>query len=198
MSSVAPRSNLENRRDGLKLSRDPRAARTRQAIIDAVMLLSKRPDSVISVSAVVKEARISRTAFYSHYASLDQLALELFERQFVGAIYSNGIPGVRFTIDMIVNHYIEHRRIYSAVLSMPLSQHTTAEAIRYLGMIIHESSRSQEPPAGTSRYMTSVLLAGAFIGAFDTWLRGEGEWTPDELRHGLTEILPDWIRPAVT
>lgn len=57
-------------------STDPRALRTRKALVDAVLrLLNDHEVSDLNVSQIVKEAGVSRQVFYQHFADRDALIL---------------------------------------------------------------------------------------------------------------------------
>ena len=55
-------------------STDPRALRTRKALVDAVLrLLNDHEVADLNVSQIVKEAGVSRQVFYQHFADRDAL-----------------------------------------------------------------------------------------------------------------------------
>lgn len=57
-------------------STDPRALRTRKALVDAVLrLLNDHEVADLNVSQIVKEAGVSRQVFYQHFADRDALIL---------------------------------------------------------------------------------------------------------------------------
>ena len=57
-------------------STDPRALRTRKALIDAVLrLLNDHEVADLNVSQIVKEAGVSRQVFYQHFADRDAVIL---------------------------------------------------------------------------------------------------------------------------
>ena len=57
-------------------STDPRALRTRKALVDAVLrLLNDHEVSDLNVSQIVKEAGVSRQVFYQHFADRDAVIL---------------------------------------------------------------------------------------------------------------------------
>ena len=57
-------------------STDPRALRTRKALVDAVLTLLNDHDATdLNVSQIVKEAGVSRQVFYQHFADRDALIL---------------------------------------------------------------------------------------------------------------------------
>lgn len=57
-------------------STDPRALRTRKALVDATLrLLNDHEVAELNVSQIVKEAGVSRQVFYQHFADRDALIL---------------------------------------------------------------------------------------------------------------------------
>lgn len=62
-------------------STDPRAIRTRTALVEATMkLLYEHHVEHLSVSQIVKEAGVSRQVFYQHFSDRDALVLEAGQR----------------------------------------------------------------------------------------------------------------------
>jgi AcrR family transcriptional regulator len=63
------------------VSRQERKQRTRQALLDAALeLLADRPFASLSLREVAKRAGIVPTAFYRHFASMDELGIALAEQ----------------------------------------------------------------------------------------------------------------------
>jgi AcrR family transcriptional regulator len=64
-------------------SRSDRKERTRRAILDAALLLSEESSlGALSLRQVAKEVGIVPTAFYRHFATIDELGLALVEESF--------------------------------------------------------------------------------------------------------------------
>ena len=62
-------------------STDPRALRTRKALVDAALrLLNEHEVADLNVSQIVKEAGVSRPVFYQHFADRDALLSALARR----------------------------------------------------------------------------------------------------------------------
>lgn len=61
---------------------DPRPARTRAAIKDAVARLAERPGNDMTVNAITREAGVSRSAFYDQFSDLDALAIDMLAEVF--------------------------------------------------------------------------------------------------------------------
>lgn len=68
-------------------STDPRAIRTRKALVDATIEhLREHPAAEMSVSQIVKDAGVSRQVFYQHFPDLDAL-IYTTGRQVLGNAY---------------------------------------------------------------------------------------------------------------
>lgn len=76
-----PDDKLARRSD----STDPRAIRTRTALVDAtIKLLYENHVEHLSVSQIVKEAGVSRQVFYQHFSDRDALVLEAGQQMMEG------------------------------------------------------------------------------------------------------------------
>lgn len=70
-------------------STDPRAIRTRKALVDATIAhLRERPAVEMSVSQVAKDAGVSRQVFYQHFPDLDSL-IYTAGQQILGGAYES-------------------------------------------------------------------------------------------------------------
>lgn len=68
---------------GVSESRSERKERTRRAILDAALALcDEQPLAALSLRQVAREVGVVPTAFYRHFASLDDLGLALVEESF--------------------------------------------------------------------------------------------------------------------
>lgn len=71
---------MEPRTAGEPVSRQERKRRTRRALLDAAWrLVATRSFAGVSLREVAKEAGIVPTAFYRHFASMDELGIALVE-----------------------------------------------------------------------------------------------------------------------
>lgn len=98
-------------------TRVERKERTRRAILDAALeLTQERPLAAISLRQVAKEVGVVPTAFYRHFASVDELGLALVEECFTSLramlrdARRGGDPAVRDIIDTSVAVLVEHVR----------------------------------------------------------------------------------------
>ncbi|WP_160100968.1 TetR/AcrR family transcriptional regulator [Rhodococcus sp. T7] len=184
-------------------SRDPRVPRTRAKIFDAVESLVARNEEPISVPAIVREAGISKTSFYSHFASFDELALQIVERAYLQlaeineAVRSDSTlewpAQVRESHEQLVGHYVEHRSLYVAVLALPLSRKVHTRAVRSMAADIEPGivDNPRRPP-GLRPHLAASMIASAVVGFLDEWLEDDFDATPEELVEHIMELLPAW------
>jgi len=95
-------------------TRGERKERTRRAILDAALELSDaRTFAALSLRQVAREVGIVPTAFYRHFASLDDLGLALVDESFVSLremmrAVRRGDPGFDQIIDRSLVVLVEH------------------------------------------------------------------------------------------
>lgn len=122
-------------RDILRGSTDPRVSRTRAALVAAVQSLAEA-EAEVSVSAIVREAGISRASFYSHFSGLDELAMSLHREAFTAIAdlvrldKTGGPDAVRRSQERLVAHFAENRALYSAVAALPTSKESHLAGVR--------------------------------------------------------------------
>lgn len=100
-------------------TRQERKERTRQAILDAALALAAEETlAAVSLRQVTREVGIVPTAFYRHFASVEELGLALVDQSFTslrGMIRSAraGNPSledvVRDSVAILVEHVHQHR-----------------------------------------------------------------------------------------
>lgn len=193
-------------RAGLRGSKDPRANRTRQQIVAAVSTLAHDDAASIGVAEIIAAAGVSRTSFYAHFAGLDELSLYIFELTFQGL--NEGSPeepapgdptevmDLTSFMGRIVDHYVENRVLYSAVLSASISFDLVTDAISLLTTRILSLMENHLAPPGAERAIVATSLAAATNGLLNAWLRGDLDATPPQLTEELTRLLPSWCRPG--
>lgn len=183
-------------RRALGTSSDPRVARTKAAIADAVHELSRAGDE-ITVASIARSAGISRASFYSHYAGVDELAIALSRDAFASIALAwiadehDPADAMRASQERLVAHFADNRWFYRAVASMPVSKDGYLASVRAMAAIIeHALARYPQavPVEATARY-----IAGAAYGLIDAWLTDEIELTDEQLVNRLLHLLPPWF-----
>ncbi|MDF2443409.1 MAG: hypothetical protein JWR01_1612 [Subtercola sp.] len=186
------------------LSRDPRVFRTRAKILDAVHALVARHEPSISVPDIVREAGISKTSFYHHFASLDEIALLLVEQAYVdsgrvsrAAHASDELSYAETTrayYRRLVEHYVEHREFYRSVVTLRLSRDVHTHAVRAMAADIEpDVAGNPYRPPSVRPYLAASFIASAVVGFLDEWIEGDFDATSDELLEGLLQLLPPWF-----
>lgn len=185
----------------IELSRDPRVARTRRSIVDAVHSLARDGATSIGVADIVRTAGISKATLYTHFAGLDQLALYIFEEA-IGTMttpvaHAGGKAStrehVRHFVAQLVAHYVDNRVFYSAVLAMPVSLEVNSRAVDWIAAALIEWMRDLPAPAGLIPDVVAVYTGSAIVGMLDAWTRHEVELTPEQATAHLLRLMPDWL-----
>jgi AcrR family transcriptional regulator len=188
---------------------DPRAARTRQGILDAVMRLRSRSSGDLAVTDIVREAAISRSSFYAHFAGLDELAIELLRRDFASAApvaaSTKGATreSARASYVRLVEHFSTHQSIYSSALGLPLSRRAYDEVIASYAeqlMASFAPLAAESPdestavkPADVRARVAATYVAGGTVMLLGSWIAGELPLSKEELVDELVALLPPWL-----
>jgi AcrR family transcriptional regulator len=163
---------------------DPRARRTRSRLQEALLAeCADRPLEEVSVSAVVRRARVGRATFYLHYDDLRALAVDACSevvRDAVEAAHSyEGLPDPDVAPPALAAFFVSvaaHAGLYRALL------HPGGSGP--LGELLHRElsarAQSERLRAGVPYSpLAGSAVASVFTGLFADWL------------HGLVEVDPD-------
>jgi AcrR family transcriptional regulator len=107
-------------------SQEERRQHTRQALIDAALLQMEGGESfdAISLRSVARAAGVVPTAFYRHFASMDELGLALVEESFrtlrrmLREAREGGVPPehmVRRSVEILTGYVRDHRQHFAFV-----------------------------------------------------------------------------------
>lgn len=218
-TSTAPTSTLLTtvpvRQRAAGSSHDPRAERTRQLIFAAIRTLMSERTSGVSVGEIVQSAGISRSSFYAHFSSLDELASELLSDQFAGidqlagtdsaGIRSarldkhhdglvNGRSAARAGYARLIEHMLENFPLYSSVLDLPLTRSVYDRIVAaYATQILESMLVKGAVPTGVSAELATTYIAGGAMTLISAWMRGRFEASDDEVVDQLVRMLPNWL-----
>jgi len=147
-----------------------RRRHTRQALLDAALLQIDAGESFDSLSLrrVARAAGVVPTAFYRHFASMDELGLELVEESFrtlrtmLREAREGPPPGhiIRRSVEILMNHVRNHRRHFVFVVR-----------VGYTGNVVLRHAVRNEIRLFTSELATDLARFPV--------LR---EWTTDDLQ----------------
>lgn len=177
---------------------DPRPARTRAAILAAVESLSSRND-VITVSAIVDAAGISRSAFYAQYRDLDALAVAVLSEAFAGIEQVDlALRRTRTaretavtTTTQLVEAFSRNRALYAGVLSG-----RTTEAHRAVQDAFAAQARGTmlaTAPAHLDADIAARYVAGGTLGVLVDWIGSEHPEPAERIQQQLLDLLPAWL-----
>ena len=184
-----PGQNAELRKT-LQASKDPRVVRTRAAIVDAVHQLAAEGRSTISVADIVRSAGISQSSFYSHFASLDELARYIFGLA-SGDIVTSDASATRW--ERLVRHYEDERGLYTACLALPITlQSHNGAATAYAAAIAQEIDPA-EVPEGVELDAVALVAAQGATGLLNLWLTGQVRGTAEDIVRTLHAGIPTWL-----
>lgn len=201
----APSSRIERVASVLRATGDPRAERTRQTIFDAVAtILAGRPERV-SVGDIVRVAGISRSSFYAHFSSLDELTAAYLRLQFAGLAAPTatirsagasfqGVERAREAYRRLVSQLLEDAPLYSSVLELPVARSAFDDLVgEHADQLIGSLLERVEVPAGIPTGLVSAYVAGGTLSLVDGWRRGRIDVSDDELVEALVALLPAWL-----
>lgn len=210
-SAPSPQS-APSPRDGLRRSTDPRALRTRAQIAAAAEALAVR-GSALSVSAVAREAGISRASFYAHFGGLEDLAVHLQEASLAEILRGERddvrreaaraedddarrppTDAKRRALLRFAAHVDEHRTFYAAVLALgnsPEIERRVATAIAQA--MTQRLPASPTPPAGTDIGLSVRILATGYAALLHEWVRGHVDAPVAEVAASMLGVMPEWM-----
>lgn len=185
-----------------KLTRapDPRPARTRAAILDAIDRLGMR-NAEVSVASIVAEAYLSRSSFYSQFKDLGDVVVQLIsEVADEMEAHDHRLRGSGRTdeanlgaVHMLVAEMHRRRGLYAAVLGSSASSETPRQVIDIISSRFEHVVRVVAPPGADTRIWSVYMVAGALAVLID-WVRSSNPVTPERMTADIIEMMPDWIK----
>lgn len=164
-------------------SLDPRKRRTRQDLLASFLSLAmSRRYQDIRVADILDRASVSRSTFYEHFGSKDEVLAASFEepfRAFAGLAGSNADTG---RVQAILEHFWSNR-----ALARHLFHGAAARALR-VALIDHVQASIRSTQDGEWRIPTRLAahcLADAMLSPVLAWLSGEAKCTAPALAEAL-------------
>jgi AcrR family transcriptional regulator len=199
---VDPQLSLDDVRDGVRLSKDPRARRTRAALLAAAEALMLDPAADISVTSITTAAGVSRSVFYTHFSGVDDLAAAILEAAIeqIGADDATlrtdgaltGSAALRTAVTRLVGHVESHLALYAAVLTpTSASLERAIDAYQRQAVVTLEGLRNI-PPGLDRRSMARYFAAGS-LAVVVAWIRDDDRAPREELIDFLVAMLPPWF-----
>ncbi|WP_374946376.1 TetR/AcrR family transcriptional regulator [Agreia sp.] len=199
MSIVRSTVLLDNSRVSSDSPSDPRAARTRQGILSAVARLHAADSKDISVSDIVREAQISRSSFYAHFSSLDDLAVALLRQEFASVVGPNtrsaaAGSGLRESYTRLVEHFAQRESIYSSALGLPLSRRAFDDVVAaYAEQVLASFDEPASEADAIRARLAATYVAGGTVSLLSAWVANHHDISADQLAGQLIDLLPAWL-----
>lgn len=189
-------------REGRRESLDPRAARTRAAILKAAHSLAADGARAPSVREIAERAGVSRSSFYTQFSSMTELSVALFE-DILGQIADqdsrarsmHSAPAaevLRHSVQRLVDDVHALRHLY--LMDLP---ETSAAHLRLVDDTARRLRGSRglatAAEAGLDVDLAATFLAGAILSLLRAWVTGQVPGTPAQITEQLMRLLPPWL-----
>ncbi|MCS5723418.1 TetR/AcrR family transcriptional regulator [Herbiconiux sp. CPCC 203407] len=196
-------SGQEGRRRQLAMASDPRVARTRRDIVAACrdLLRSDRP---VSVAAICTRANVGRSTFYTHFATVGDVAVaavdQLFdsltakdiERREESSLSRSEI--VRIGLADLLRGAVEERPFFLYALAAPAAERVRERFASDLASSLQHTIRAERPSASEAFYRTAAdFTAHGAVGALLDWVADPAGRTEAQMIDFLSELLPRWL-----
>ncbi|MGC9540759.1 TetR/AcrR family transcriptional regulator [Streptomyces sp. UG1] len=189
---------------------DPRPARTRAAVEAALQRLAQSGQDV-TVNSVVREAGVSRAAFYAQFSGLDDLAVAVVTRQLTtisraGAdARDRGVElreAARDTVRDLVRHIATYRAFFLSALDWKVSSRMQEAAAAQMASAIRRyleelaatpGGAGSGVPQVSAHADTARFLAGGVLHMIIAWLREESSDSLEAFTDRVLAQLPVWM-----
>lgn len=176
---------------------DPRVARTRRLLQEALMDLAKsRPLDDISIADIADAATVNRTTFYQHYPDKETLLADALDEH--AARNGADLGGLGAELEdrehppQLLVHYLRHIAENADLYRLALGRHGSSIALTRLreriAQIAMEGIRIYGPSPTWLPMPVEVAaasIAGSIIGVLGAWLEREPLAPPDEAAEWL-------------
>ncbi len=164
-------------------------------ILDAIENLGADQQE-ITVAAVVAEAQLSRSSFYSQFSELGDVAVQLVREtrsRVYEALEANpGSSAPRVAIRALIAEFDERRLLYRAVLGGSSSMQTARSICEVLIEWVYRDI-SRVSPAGGPALNTATFFAAGVFGVLTNWVLSEDPDSPEEIELQIFTLLPAWL-----
>jgi AcrR family transcriptional regulator len=184
---------------------DPRPARTRAAIVEAVEKLVAYPETEISVNAVARAAGVSRSSFYAQFADLDDLAVAMLVDTFrdIGLDDLEGRKTrdadlrtlARASSRRLVAHIGQRSAFYRASLEWRLSGrvHESVVSAYAQQVLATMAALGDRVPPHVVHEDAARFVAGGSVALLTAWLRDDAPAGQDAMAERLVAVMPEWL-----
>lgn len=165
---------------------DPRIARTRGSLRDALVTLAQERDvDEISVADIAERAQINRSTFYQHYTDKGVLLADVLDAVTQDAMSAVSVHQTSADLHQMLVTYLEHvsqnlalyRRIFSDVVSSGV-QARMRERLEVL--LMARMHPGQEVIGGLPFSIAAASITGSAVAIIATWVQSTDPVPPGE------------------
>jgi AcrR family transcriptional regulator len=177
---------------------DPRSARTRSSLQEALLSLARERElDDIAVADVAERAGVNRSSFYQHYADKETLLADALD----AAAEEAGADLPSLSADTpepphVLVAYLEHLDANAALYRRVLGEHGSSFAVarlraRLQDVVMEGIARSSEPGyyGDLPRDVVAAGVAGSVMGVLGVWLHLEPRPSPTVAAGWLWRVL---------
>lgn len=181
---------------------DPRTQRMLQRLFSAAASLAARPEA-FSVRTLVEAAGVSRSAFYAHFADLNDFASAFLAHNLSDIRRQVAAPSGRQSRDSIarngyerlVAHLVAHFEIYRTALAVDAIRTAYERFVASYAIEVFESAASGATlNARVNARVAAVHTAGGVASVLVAWLLGAIDLSDDEIVDQLVALTPTWLQ----
>lgn len=178
---------------------DPRPARTRAAILNAIQRLGARGVE-LTIATIVEEAGLSRSSFYSQFKDLGDVVVQLFQglQDRVMALDSEEFENINdpeaamASYRLITAELQKHRALYAAVLSATTTSETHLQLTRVFTKTSEGPAHRAAPP-GIDPDLAALYIGAGTLAVLVAWLHAENPQSEAEVHRQLLSLVPAWM-----
>ncbi|SHN16421.1 TetR/AcrR family transcriptional regulator [Cryptosporangium aurantiacum] len=188
------------------MSTDPRPARTKSRLAEAALALCAETGRTPSVSAIVSRAGTSRSIFYVHFESADELLLSTLDDALAGIVSfdllarDSGLESHGAAAELSLDALLSHLESQPVLYRMVFGPDSTSLRIRFGDILARHlrpgfSSRGRvalEAPA--VRDAIAHAVAHGMAALIGKWVCGDTPFDRPELVRALLTLFPNWTR----
>jgi AcrR family transcriptional regulator len=193
----------DDRRRALAVTGDPRAARTRDRVVDAVDALLEARESV-TVAAVCARAGIARSTFYTHFATIEDVVVHVVDTMFdeLGprdvtrrTEHTMGRAAItRIGLTELLGAFRDRQHWFLHALSAPATERVRSRLVEEMSTSLRGTILAERPGATNAFIHTaSGYIAGGVLTVLLGWLNEQQRPTDQQVVDALAQLLPTWL-----
>lgn len=190
-------------RERLSDTRDARAVATRRRLDDAFRQAAEEGIPELTVVKISKLAGVGRSTFYTHYATIAELAVTVIDSLFqdtavidAGRRTERSLSRQRITrlsLEALLSRLWKERKLLSYATALPEGTIISREVVKALAsstVLVVQSERADLDEVGVR--ITADFLAAGMAHVVTEWVE-KAEWTQEQMVEVLFKVLPEWL-----